>query len=132
MRPLNSIVRPQLKIPAVLATVLLVSCSRGPIANATWEHHCESFDNNTRRACYGPVRVESDASVYSYYHLTVEKIGTGLSVPSEQLASEDIPLERVSPVYLTDEDKEVVKFDSSSRTLTFDLGYSRPTYRFRK
>jgi len=83
---------------------------------------------NNYLACYGPVRVATDPGVYSYYRISIDRITPGFIQVSERVTLRDIPIEKVNPEYLTDNDRKVVGYDSSTKILKFELGRSHPTY----
>ena len=108
--------------------ILLVSCSSGALDGASWAQQCEDLEQGSYRACYGPVRVNNSTDAYSYYHLSVERVGFGFIPMSEELTSKNVALDRVNPIYLTDAPAPVIEYDSPTKTITFNLGLSHPSY----
>jgi len=119
----------------IFASLVIASCSQHERSNRSVHVHCVSIENNKYRACYGPEIITNDliprihsASNNTYLNYQVEVTEPVSNIRENVIFNKILPLSAVDSSLINERDANVVSYNSTTKTVTFNLIVSKVTY----
>lgn len=125
-----------MRLPIIVVAILALAACAKAENKPYWSAHCEKIENGSYRMCYGPGIKPNDSyanihtpakNLYLYYSVGVDRVDSDRI--STVLFERTLAIDEIDPILLDEDYTGVATYDKNSKSVQFDVGKSRISYR---